>query len=391
MAADLRERKFMNKLFLGCLLGSQILQIIVATASIGAGESKPAWQVEWEKTVEAAKREGQVTVYMWGNTAPLDAGVFQRRYGIKVVGVAVRKIHQMTLRIFKERRAGKYLVDVVTHAIHPNVTFFYLAKVLDPVKRALIHPEVVDESKWWQGRHRYADPEGQYVFVYAGRPQYGWIYYNTKLMNPNEFNSVWDFLNPKWKGKIESLDLNYWLRGQYSPLIAHYDAARNFYYNPKLGPKFISRLFSDMSMTVFRNPRSGLDRLIKGKFALCFFCSGVGRAKRQGLPVDSFAFRKDGAGIVAKGHTLGLVNRAPHPNAAKVFINWFLSREGQITLQKTYGKAPPNSRRTDIPKDDILLRDRLVEGVDYFDLSIRRRIFIKPVLKIYKEALAKAR
>ena len=52
--------------------------------------------------------------------------------------------------------------------------------------------------------------------------------------------------------------------------------------------------------------------------------------------------------------TLGLVNRAPHPNAAKVYINWLLSRRGQMALQKNMlpTENPVDSLRIDIPKDE---------------------------------------
>jgi ABC-type Fe3+ transport system substrate-binding protein len=49
------------------------------------------------------------------------------------------------------------------------------------------------------------------------------------------------------------------------------------------------------------------------------------------------------------GHSVFLVNNAPHPNAAKVFINWLLTKEGQtawITNTQT------NSRRKDVPPGD---------------------------------------
>lgn len=114
---------------------------------------------------------------------------------------------------------------------------------------------------------------------------------------------------------------------------------RFYYYNPAIGPKFIRRLFSEMGVTIFRSSRQGVDWLAKGRFALCFFCSTqVERAKQQGLPVDSFGILKEGANLVFGGGTIGLVNRAPHPNAAKLFINWFLSREGQLAAYQAMVK-----------------------------------------------------
>ena len=103
---------------------------------------------------------------------------------------------------------------------------------------------------------------------------------------------------------------------------------------------------------------------------------------------------KEGAGITDKGHSMVLLDKAPHPNAAKVFINWFLSREGQATFQRSYGQTGadvPNSLRLDVPKDKILPEDRRIEGVDYVELFNPEVIDMKPVLKIYKQALAEAK
>jgi hypothetical protein len=71
--------------------------------------------------------------------------------------------------------------------------------VLDPIAPALVLPEVLDVSKWWQGRHIYGDDENKRIFSFAGSPlQY--FHYNTNLIKPQEFKSYWDFVNPKWKG-----------------------------------------------------------------------------------------------------------------------------------------------------------------------------------------------
>ena len=60
-------------------------------------------------------------------------------------------------------------------------------------------------GKWWEGHHHYIDPENKYVFLFVGNlGQY--VSYNTKAVDPVEFRSYWDFLQPKWKGKILSRD-----------------------------------------------------------------------------------------------------------------------------------------------------------------------------------------
>jgi iron(III) transport system substrate-binding protein len=309
--------------------------------------------------------------------------VFQKRFPeIKVVTVSGDPVP----RILAERRAGKYLADV---AIGGATTPYelYSAKALDSLKDAMILPEVADESKWWQGKHRFLDPEGEHAFMFIGHPQSGGIYYNTRLVDPKEFRSFWDFLNPKWKGKIHSRDIRSPGTGTANMKV--------FYYNPRLGTEFIRRLYTEMDITLFRDRRQGVDWLVTGKFPICFFCtrSDIGLAKRQGLPVEEFGAMKEGLGLTSSSGNMGLVNRAPHPNAAKVFVNWFLSRDGQLTLQREYAKAmvtAANSLRVDIPKDMIPPDQRLVGGIDYIEVETPERMSMEPILKIFNEALAKA-
>src|SRR4029434_9164441 len=90
-----------------------------------------------------------------------------------------------------------------------------------------------------------------------------------------------------------------------------------------------------------------------------------------GLPVDDFDSNKwkEGSSFSAGGGSMAYMNQAPHPNTAKVLLNWFLSRRGQIALQKLGDvDDPANSRRIDIPKDDILPENRTQSGMKYLDL-----------------------
>jgi hypothetical protein len=97
---------------------------------------------------------------------------------------------------------------------------------------------------------------------------------------------------------------------------------------------------------------------------------------------------KEGVQLTSGGGSLGLIKGGPHLNAAKVFINWFLSRRGQIALQKyedLYGDDPPNSRRIDIPKDMLPPSSRLVEGRRYFDFSEAKYADMTPIFQLAKE------
>ena len=80
---------------------------------------------------------------------------------------------------------------------------------------------------------------------------------------------------------------------------------------------------------------------------------------------------------------VGLINRAPHPNAARVAVNWLLSREGQMAYQRIFEK--PDSRRIDIPKDDVPAFSRRVEGVRYIASDKPEWMDLKPIIQLINE------
>ena len=371
----------LNRLML--FFAASIALIAYSFAAVTAIAAEADWKKEWDRTLEAAKKEGQVTVYISGYEAVLPD--FEREFPeIKVVAVTGRG-NQLGPRLLAERRAEKYLADVVSAGANPNYQQFYPAKALDPIKPTLILPEVTDQAKWYMGKHQYSDPEGQYVFNYVGSATYGAVNYNTKLVDVKDFKSYWDLLNPKWKGKIEVRDIR-----EAGPGAGN---TRFFYYHPDLGPAFIRKLFGEMDVTLFRDFRQGPDWLATGKFAICFFCD-VDVLKRQGLPVDTFGPRvfKEGGGLVQQFGTVSLVNRAPHPNAAKVFVNWLLSRRGQTALQvaTAKGESPADSLRIDIPKDDVPYLNRRLDGIKYLDTGKPEWIEMKPIIEVVNEALKSA-
>lgn len=350
--------------------------------SAAAQVAKPGWQAAWEKTLRAAKEEAQVTVY-FDSQATLFLEPFQKQFPeIKFVSVSIDS-PQLANRVMAERRAGKHLVDIVITGANPNYQVYYTAKILDPINTAFILPEVMDESKWLQGRHWYIDTENRYVFVYLGNVARV-ASYNSKSVNPGQFKSYWDFLKPEWKGKIVARDIRRPGSGG--------DAVRFFYHTPELGPSFVRRLFSEGGLTLTADNRQGVDWLAQGKFVLGLFFGRIEVAKAQGLPVDEFDphLFKEGAPLGIGPGTMVLINRAPHPNAAKVFINWYLSREGQLTYQRdaARGGTGADSMRTDISKDDVTPAYRRRADGKYLFVATPERTDMLPIYKVVNEALA---
>ena len=352
------------------------LLLFCARFAIG-GVAKPAWQGEWEKTIREAEREGAVTFY--SNSGYGFVHDFQKRFPKIKVTVVEARAGELISRIMTERRAGKYVLDVAKLGNTSSYTL-YESKTLQPISSTFLLPEIKDESKWWQGKHQYADPEGKYIFVPFGSVYIQLVSYNTDLVKPSEFKSHWDVLDAKWKGKIAVIDPR-------SP--GAREGARLVYYHPQLGPKFLTRLISEMDLTLSRDYRQAVDWLAQGKFAFLFFCSSreVLEAKEKGLAVNILnpSSMKESGGLDAAASTFVVMDKPVHPNAAKVFINWFLSREGQIAAQKSDDKY--DSLRIDIPKTEIMPLHRRVEGVKYLLLWTPEWMDMKPVSGLVDEAL----
>jgi iron(III) transport system substrate-binding protein len=365
------------------------VMIILPTVqtSVYGADPKSAWQAEWDRTVRAAEQEGQVVVSIGGYGAIIDSGVFQKTYPkIKVTSITGAGT-DLTTRITAERRAGKYLLDVYNGGGNSLFQVLYVGKMLDPIKPALILPEVLDTTKWWEGKIKYADKDGQYIIVYEGNVAAGaGAGYNVQLVDPREYQTYWDFLNPKLKGKIISTDIRK-VRGAGIPW-------QFLYYHPELGPKYLRRLFGEMDVTLTADLRQAVDWLGSGKFSLVLPIQGgqIYKAKNQGLPVEQFEpfHFKEGVNLSSAFGSLALMNRAPHPNAAKVFINWLLSREGQTLFQKLIsvpGDAR-NSRRLDVPKDHIAADEQRRDKMTYFDTDDPDTKDLNPAMKLLDEILS---
>jgi iron(III) transport system substrate-binding protein len=362
------------------LIGYLAILLVVAGSERGLGaDAVSGSEQAWERTVKAAEQEGQVVVYKIAHDSEWHA--FQKKFPkIKVVLIQASAA-QIQQRLLAERRAEKFLADVVRLGGGTS-TSLYKAKALDSMSSALILPEVNDPSKWFEGRHSYNDGENQYSFIYAAFPL-RLLGYNTKLVDPKTVTSFWDLLDPKWKGKSTLKDPKD--PGGGSPLLF-------LYHNPQLGPDYIRKLLTVGGLTLVRDPRERLqtDWLASGKFPISITskADAVDEAKRQGLPVDVLDAHalKEGAALEAGGTMISLVNRAPHPNAAKVLINWFLSREGQMAIQKTGpGDAGQNSLREDIPKEHLPAWAQRQKGVKYLRLWGPDMWDREPVTKLITE------
>jgi hypothetical protein len=114
---------------------------------IFAADAKPSWQVTWENTVAAAKKEGRLNFYVGRYGSELLLNEFRKEFPqIKIVSTNGTG-NSLGTRIVAEARAGNVLADLYSGGAVTNFEILYKGKVLDSLKSALILPEILDESK----------------------------------------------------------------------------------------------------------------------------------------------------------------------------------------------------------------------------------------------------
>jgi ABC-type Fe3+ transport system substrate-binding protein len=241
-----------------------------------------------------------------------------------------------------------------------SVTILKPAGGVAPLESTLMLPEVTDPSAWLNGRLWWVDVhERKTTLMFQGLSVPS-ITYNTSLVDGGQFTSYWDLLGPQWKGRMVATDIRQQGPGG--------QQAAFLYKHPSIGPAFLERLFTEMGMVLSADQRQMIDWVAQGQYPVGVFLQSdlVAQGAEQGLPlamVTSDRFKEGGA-LGPGGGTVNLANEAPHPNAAKVYINWLLSRAGQIAWQEA---TRQNSLRIDIPKEGLRQLNTPRPGAPYDD------------------------
>jgi len=360
-----------------------VLAGCISFSVLTAAHAQSDWKKQWEATIEAGRKDGEVVIYGPHNPAYQHIwAIFQKLYPEVKFNFVPGKGSDHVQRIVAERRAGKYLADLIMGGSSTYAAF--TPGTLEPLKPLLILPDVADASNWFDGRFHFADPQNNGGLIISGEIGTRRGSYNTKLLDPKEVQSWWDLLKPKFKGKLVTFD----------PRVAGGggETFMFFYYTPTLGQSFITRILSETDILITRDLQQGTDWLGQGK-VLFQIGSGqpVMKANKQGLPVDLMPHAMKEGDIMGGGSCcLAVMSKAPHPNAAKLFLNWVLSREGQSAWQK-YTEV--NSLRVDIPKSDLPADDVPQKGVNYFMLNSAKYNGMegrKALHQIVEDALKKA-
>lgn len=305
--------------------------------------------------IAAAKAEGAVTV----DGPPVDAARelltqgFQNAYGISVSYIGTTN-STSGARVRAERAAGKYLLDVLVAGGDTPTMTYLPSGWLDKVEPVLIAPDVVDKRNWRDG-HLWFEDDGHMILRTLSyvTPQ---LVVNTKLVRPGEVNQWRALLDPKWQGKIVAKDPG--VSGAGTSLIAMLYMT--------FGDDFVKKLYRDQKPTLSRDGRQAAQFVAQGTDAILLGPepTAVDQLRAQGYPL-SYVFPTDAPTIVSGGYgLLSLINKAPHPNAAKLYINWLAGPGPQLAFCEALRSV---SLRSDLKYKTIPDYAFPRKGVKYLD------------------------
>ena len=234
---------------------------------------------------------------------------------------------QLMERILTESRAGQNLWDVVM------TTSFYGHNLK---KRGVLASYDSPERKYY--RDGYKDPQATWTSIYTNYAAFG--YNNRSVPNAAVPKSFADFLKPEWKGNIGIDSRAYeWFGTMVKAM------------GDEKGIAYMRELAKQVQL---RNGRNLLAQLVAaGEFkgGLSAYSQTFEQLKPAGAPVDWVYLNP----VFANIHPVGISAKAPHPNAARLFVDFVLSKRGQ-ELIRGMSRIPD---RIDTPPEHA----RLMEGI----------------------------
>jgi iron(III) transport system substrate-binding protein len=341
------------------LLASCIAAGLLLAAPAAAQQLSAAEQAEWDKIVAAANAEGSLIMSSQPNKQARDYlhAEWSKAYPKIDLSLSVIPAGQLIARIRTERAAGKYLWDV---AVSGGNTAYDLSKdgAIDPLRDYLFMPDVKSEATWGSWDRVFFDKERKYMFAISAALKSP--YYNKQYVTQAEIDQkkLEILLDPKYRGKF------IW----HDPSIAGSGQSFGLILKERLGEEKLKYLLIDQRTTIVPQQEMVVEALARGThwIGLGPWSGALMKPYLDAglkIEVQSFGNDPDVNEMSMGGAGLYVYNKPPHPNAAKVFVNWILSKEIQLGLAKVMLQ---DSRRTDLPS--VSEPDRVPRpGAKYFE------------------------
>ena len=267
-----------------------------------------------DAVVEAAKKEGALVFYtsMTVGQAQEMLNAFKAKYPFLEPKMYRAVGERLLTKIMTETQAGRYEFDVVQSA---ETQAYFL------MKKNLLMKYVSPESKFLP--KSFVDPQGYWAAVYI-MPNV--TAFNTQMVKRSEVpRSYEEFLNPKWKGKI---GMDPTKPEWFAWMLKQMGEEKGLAYMRKLAAQDL-RFYPGLSLLT--------NLLASGEFPLLLndYLHTAEEIKRKGGPVDWVAQDP----VYTKFQPIGIGAKASHPNAAKLFVDFVLSAEGQKIIA-SFARVP---------------------------------------------------
>ena len=315
------------------------------------------FQIEWDQLKADAQAEGELVIILSAPASRSSREIFDsfgQKFGINVLQAGGSGTSNVN-RVLAERANGVFDVDVSVVGA-TSTDRLRLAGALVPIEPLIIHPEVKDRSQGWLlTEWAWTDVENKYSPAYnlRLRDNIVEIFYNTNAVSQAEIDSVqsWqDFLKPEWKGRIVSI---------MDPDFGGATTDRTLAWI-LLGPEWIEPFVRNQDVSFlpggsFADMSTGIGR---GKYHVAMFTGAASTDMEAmielGIPIAKLTRTLAEGGTVEVRGTLTVLNKSPHPKAGQLFVNWFLSREGQqARLDLTTDEDVSPSLRTDLTQGRV--------------------------------------
>ena len=352
--------------------------VVLALPSLALAQTPAVWQQQWDNTVTGAKKEGRVVVFGPAGEIIRNALVeaFSKSFPDVTLEYVGGRAAEGAARVKAERDGGVFSLDVF---IGGAVTAMELSAfgALERLEPALILPEVKDPKFWRDGRLEFTNPTTRYTLVFSSQPNPPLIY-NLKQVNVTEIDQLYELLDPKWKGRVVLND----------PLIAGPAGSLFRWLWRILGADQATDYFRKMRAqagAIDRDQRRQVEWVVHGKYAWLLGPNNamLYQLAQRGLKFGVLPEFKDyGTHIGTGSGCVALMNRAPHHNAALVFLNWFLKKDGQAVWSKALNLQ---TRRLDVPLDHIpsylLVKPGAKYWISYYEKDALRSAREEAVIK----------